>query len=204
MEQHMTRRRRSLGISSVVVMAGFALLVAACGGGRSRNTVASLATTTTTTTTTSAAGAVGAGSSAPGGELAEYARCMRSHGVSNFPDQASFDSSAGIRAVKGQINQASESQASSPRFQAAQRTCASYAPQSRPPAHVSPQQMQKLLAVTRCMRAHRVPNFPDPNPTTGELSPAGIDTNSPLVLAALKACRSLGQAAGLRSPNTAP
>jgi hypothetical protein len=194
------RCRSPLVITAVVAAAAFSLLAAACSGGGSARGVASLATTTTTP----AAGAVTAGSSAPGGELAQYASCMRSHGVLNFPDEASFGSPAGIRTAKGEINQISESQAAAPRFQTAQRVCAKYAPQSQPPAHVSPQQMQKLLAVSRCMRAHGVPNFPDPNPITGELSPAGIDTNSPQVLAALQACRSLGQAAGLGAPNTGP
>jgi hypothetical protein len=194
------RCRSPLKITSVVAAGAFSLLTAACGGGGSPTRVASLATTTTT----AASGAVTAGSSAPGGELAQYAGCMRSHGFLNFPDQASFGSPAGIRTAKGEINQISEGQAAAPRFQSAQRACAKYAPQSQPPTHVSPQQMQKLLAVSHCMRAHGVPNFPDPNPITGELSPAGIDTSSPQVLAALGACRSLGQAAGLGSPNTGP
>jgi len=49
----------------------------------------------------------------------------------------------------------------------------------------------------------RGPGFSDPNPITGELSaPAGIDRSSPQVVAALQACRSLGQAAGLGPPST--
>ena len=130
---------------------------------------------------------------------------MRSHSVSNFPDQASFGSSAAIRAAKGQMAQISASEASSPTFQAAQRACVKYAPPSQPPAGVSSQETQKLLAVSRCMRGHGVPNFPDPNPITGELAaPAGIDRNAPQVLAALRAAeRELTRsAAGLGPPST--
>jgi hypothetical protein len=128
---------------------------------------------------------------------------MRSHGVLSFPDAASFGSSDGIKAAKGQMAQISESEAPSPTFQAAQRACAKYLGPPATSAPVSTQEMQKLLAVSHCMRAHGVPNFPDPNPTTGELAaPAGIDRNSPQVLAALRACRSLGQAAGLGPPST--
>jgi hypothetical protein len=65
---------------------------------------------------------------------------------------------------------------SSSMFQAAQRACAKYYGHTAPPQHVSPQEMQKLLAASRCMRTHGVPSFPDPNPITGELTtPVGID-----------------------------
>ncbi len=129
---------------------------------------------------------------------------MRSHGVSSFPDSASFGSSDAIKAAKGQMAHISKSEASSPSFEAAQRACAKYyGPPATTPAQVSAQELQKLLAVSRCMRAHGVPSFPDPDPITGELTtPAGIDRSSPRVLAALRACRSLGQAAGLGPPST--
>ena len=192
------RCRRPLILSSVVAFAAFALLAAGCAGGGSRRGVANLGTTTTTTENAGASGSV-----ALGGELGRYVACMRSHGVSNFPDQDSLGSSAGIRAAKAQITQISESEASSRRFQAAQRACEKYAPQGRPLKQVSRQEIQKLLAVSRCMRAHGVPNFPDPNPTTGDYAtPAAIDKNSPQVHAALRACSSLGRAAGLAPPST--
>jgi hypothetical protein len=188
------RRRMFVGPAAI----GLALAAAACGGSPNSG-VASLGTTTTTTP----APAAGSGGKSSGGGLLEYATCMRSHGVTSFPDSASFGSSAAIRAAKGRISQISESEKSSPTFEAAERACAKYAPPTAPPQRVSPQEMQRLLAVSRCMRAHGVPNFPDPNPVTGELStPAGIDRSSPQVLAALRACSSLGRAAGLGPPNT--
>ncbi|MGB9112436.1 MAG: hypothetical protein WCF24_06895, partial [Acidimicrobiales bacterium] len=156
-----------------------------------------------TTTTTAPTGAAGT-SGRPGGDLVEYVSCMRSHGVSNFPAPASLATSAGIKAAKGQMVRVAASEASSPTFQAASRACAKYGgPTSSSPLHVSTQEMQKLLAVSRCMRAHGVPNYPDPNPITGALTtPAGLDKRSPQVLAALRACSSLGRAAGLGPPNT--
>jgi hypothetical protein len=60
-----------------------------------------------------------------------------------------------------------------------------------------------LVEYATCMRAHGVPTFPDPNPTTGAMNPpAGIDRGSPQVIAALRACSSLGEAAGLGPPST--
>jgi hypothetical protein len=184
---------------SIFTVAALSFLLAACGGGASPKAVANLATTSTT----AAPGAV-TGSSSPGDPLAEYASCMRSHGVLNFPDQAAFGTSTGIKNAKGQMAQITQSEASTPRFKAAQRACAKYYGPPAPSPHVSPQEMQKLLAVAHCMHAHGVPTYPDPNPTTGHLSAAGIDTNSPQVLAALRACSSLGRAAGLSAPNTGP
>jgi hypothetical protein len=202
------RRRRGIGASALArpgrlrlilvapVVLGLALVTAACGGGSPNAGVAGVGTTTTTRS------AAPSGSSS-GGELGQLASCMRSHGVLSFPDPASLGSSAEIKADKGQIAQVTQREAASPTFQAARRACAKYYPPTAPTQHVSTQEMQELLAVTRCMRAHGVPTFPDPNPTTGELTtPAGIDRNSPVVVAALQACQSLGRAAGLGTPNT--
>jgi hypothetical protein len=48
-------------------------------------------------------------------------------------------------------------------------------------------------AFARCMRAHGVPDFPDPNGQSGQLGPSsGIDPNSPQFQAALNGpCESL-------------
>jgi len=189
-------RRLLLAAPAVI---GLALATAACGSGSPK--VASLGTTTTAVPTTAAAGG---GASSNGGALPEYAICMRSHGVLSFPEPASLAAPGAIRAFKGQIAQSVGSLASSPRFQAAQRACAKYyGPPTTSSPQVTPQEMRKLLAVSRCMRAHGVPNFPDPNPSTGDINPpAGISRNSPQVLEALGACSSLGRAAGLGPPNT--
>jgi hypothetical protein len=188
--------RRLLLVAPAVM--GLALSAAACGGGSPAG-VASLGTTTTA----APAAARSAGGSAAGSPLVEYATCMRSHGVLNFPDAATFGSSDGIKAAKGQMVQVSRSEGSTPTFQAAQRACAPYYGPPTTSTQVSAVELRKLLAVSRCMRAHGVPTFPDPNPTTGAMDPpAGIDKNSPQVIAALETCSSLGEAAGLGPPTT--
>ncbi len=86
-----------------------------------------------------------------------FARCMRSHGVSGFPDPSAnaggFDLSApGINS-------------SSPAFKAAQSACRDLLPvkhvQSEPP---SPQAYARLLHWAKCMRGHRISGLPDPRP----------------------------------------
>jgi len=195
------RRRRLLPVAPAFI--GLALGLAACGGSPQAG-VASLGTTTTAIPAT--AGSSSSGGSSSGGELGEYAACMISHGIVGFPGSSSFGSSAAIRAAKGQMVQITKSESSTPRFQAAQRACAKdYGPPATSPPPVSAQELRKLLAVSRCMRSHGVPAFPDPNPTTGAMdAPPGVDRSSPQVLAALRACSSLGRAAGLGPPTTGP
>ncbi len=123
-------RARDRILISGIAIAGLALLVAGCGGGGSPAPgVAGLGTTTTAPVTTTTDG---------------------------FPDPASIGSSSGIKAAKNQIAQVAARDTSSATFLAAQRACAMYYPTSTPPPHPSQQEMQKLLAVSRCMRAHRL------------------------------------------------
>ena len=75
-------RRPALAIAAV---APIAILSAACGGPSTSGVAAGSTTTSTTTTTASSS----AGSSTHGTGLLAYTTCMRSHGVSNFPDPSS-------------------------------------------------------------------------------------------------------------------
>jgi hypothetical protein len=126
--------------------------------------------------------------------------CLRMHGLANFPDPAvATDGPAAGQnildksALKGYpvalVNQAMN----------ACRTALDQAGlASGQNSSVSPQEIQARLALARCIRAHGVPNFPDPNPTTGEVTPpAGLSKTSPSILAAIRACPSQAQAAGL-------
>lgn len=167
------RCRRPLILASLVAAAGFSLLAAGCGsGGSPRAGVANLGTIGT-----AAAAPVNAGSS-PGGELVEYARCMRSHGVSSFPDPAAFGSPGAIRAAKGQMAQISESKTSQQRSRPRNGLVRSTTARRRHLSHPSPQEMQRLLAVSRCMRAHGILSFPDPipPPTNSRPSPGSPAT----------------------------
>ncbi len=118
-----------------------------------------------------------------------YARCMRSHGVSDFPDPK-IVTSPGSQAIMFHLNRA---EAASPKFKAAGEACQSILPA---PTNSTPGQQQArkngLLAFARCMRAKGIDGFPDPD-LQGSLSlqmvgAAGIDIHSRHVLDTAKAC----------------
>ncbi len=98
--------------------------------------------------------------------------CMRTHGVPDFPDpqsgggfgiQASAGSNGGSISVDGhQIN------VSQPAFQKAMNECQKYQPQGPPISGAQLAQIkQGALKMAECMRAHGVPNFPDPKVSAG-------------------------------------
>jgi hypothetical protein len=87
----------------------------------------------------------------------EFADCMRSHGVPNFPDPPS-GGGGGI-----QINANSGINPNSPAFQSARTKCMKLLPGGGPlHGPVSESRKLQMLSLSRCMRAHGVPDFPDP------------------------------------------
>jgi hypothetical protein len=95
----------------------------------------------------------------------KYSECMRSHGVTNFPDPDSFGnfSLADTGIIVG-----------SPSFHAAENACSKLLPGGNPAASNANTAATKrlFLAAAECMRAHGVSGFPDP--TTGApRSPSG-------------------------------
>jgi hypothetical protein len=162
---------RSVTAAAIVAMAGLALLAAGCGGS-SRSPVAQLNSTTT--------------SAQQNGAVA-FAGCMRSHGVSNWPDPNSsgvFDKS---KLTPQQLG------ASVPRDQASQASCQHLLPSGRSaPSAAQVQQVRaQALRFSACVRSHGVPSFPDPDSSGRIADPAsfGVDQGSPKFRAANQACR---------------
>jgi hypothetical protein len=198
----MRRRRPTILVSAVAVVAA-SLLAAGCGGGSASPGVASVASSTTTTATTTQSGS-GSGDKPFGGSGggqgrqfqialntgnatlgAKFAACMRKHGVTNFPDPNSqgvitFGSGMGI-------------DPNSPTFTSARRACAKLLPNGgQPTPQEQAQRQQEMLAFSTCMRAHGIKDFPDP--TGGGLrihvSPGSdLDPNNPQFRRAQTACQ---------------
>ncbi len=109
-----------------------------------------------------------------------FASCVRSRGVSNFPDPNS----------SGQFNKATLHQLadSNPRYQAATQGCRHLLPTAS--AAQQRQVAVQTLQFSHCMRTHGVTDFPDPSSDGRIPDPAitGIDQGSPQFEAANQAC----------------
>jgi hypothetical protein len=169
---------------------GAALLLApaaaGCGSGSGSPSVASLATTTSAASTSAprpqrpVAPAL-----SPQKETAidvAYAACMTAHGVA----ARAMPGGAGV----GFIVHPGSARPGSPQFNAAQRACKRLLPKGGLPVSTSAQHsaiIAQLLKLSVCMRAHGVPNFPDPGPHGLNIGP-NIDPHSTQFQAAQKAC----------------
>src|ERR1700761_514827 len=99
--------------------------------------------------------------SQPGPGAVTFAVCMSSHGLSQFPDPGAPAAGGSQVSILGsqlppRIN------VKAPSFQAALKTCMARFLAAHPRPPVSAAQKAALLRHARCMRAHGVPNFPDP------------------------------------------
>jgi hypothetical protein len=166
-------------VVAVAALAGLTLVGAGCGGSSGAK-VAQVGTTS---------GANGSGSH----DRRAFSACMRSHGVPSFPDPG----------ADGTIHVPSTIDDGSPIVRAAYRACRNLAPsEGSLTGQGDVMHQDQLLAFAKCMRSHGVPQFPDPQVVNGHinmhLTAGQIDPNSPIVTAAIAACRSKLGAAGQR------
>jgi hypothetical protein len=157
-------------------LAGLSLLVSACGGSPASH-VAKLGSSTTNTTQSRSSSTTSAQSTHLNAALA-FARCMRSHGVPNFPDP---DPQGDFPPFHAGVSKQTSA--------AANDDCKNLL--SSGGSTGTPQQRQQKFAfalkVAQCLRTHGFPNFPDPT-ASGQGLPPGIDMNSPQFQAAETAC----------------
>jgi len=140
-----------------------------------------------------AAPAGGSGSGTQTGVTLAYAQCLRAHGVADFPDPKGSGPMT-RRGGNGHLTIDGVTLKESPeQFQTAQQACRQYLASGPAGGQPSPQAQQAAVAFSQCMRAHGLPNFPDPTFDHGVTfnSPPGFDPNAPQVKAAQSACQSL-------------
>jgi hypothetical protein len=184
-----------MAAAGLAVVAGLGLI--GCGGGSSQAKVASLngsgggATTTTTVSKQSAQKLWN-----------EFAACMRQHGV-NMADPVLNNDGLPTGGVNITANGGSKSatlgasQACQPQLEAATKAS------GKGPSTGSKVDAVKAAKFSKCMRAHGVPDFPDPQTSNGALKiegsasggtgspPADLNPDSPVFQKAQKACGSL-------------
>lgn len=182
-------RRHWWAVLVAVLLAG-GLLLAACGGGGGPGVAGAGNTSRTTDPSSNSGGGFPTGNSAKDqaerqADLLKYSKCMRAHGLSDFPDP----SNGGI---KLQAGQGGDLNPSSPKFQAAEKACKKY----MPGGNLTPAQKAaanaRAVKYAHCMQTHGVPNFPEPN-GQGVIqingNAPGLDPSSPQFQHAQKACK---------------
>ncbi len=133
-----------------------------------------------------------------------FAKCMRSHGVPNFPDPSGGSGGLQIQASdtagSGQSLKVNGVPVNAPAFQSAMQACQSLMPHRKPSASQIAQLKANGVKFAACMRSHGVPNFPDPQFQTGPGGGVGVriggpgsglDPKSPAFQSAQKSCGSL-------------
>ena len=177
----MVRCRSPLVLASIVLVATFSLLVTGCGGGSSAG-VASVASSTTAATT-------GATTTTQNGTLASafaFARCMRSHGVTGWPDpnsQGFFDKSK-LRSLALSVSRA----------RALEEGPCNIPLPSHPGYTITPADRADYLRGAACMRSHGFGDFPDPTFPSDNVRfdiPSSIDQDAPRFRSAARICTRL-------------
>jgi hypothetical protein len=119
-----------------------------------------------------------------------FSRCMRAHGITGFPDPDSQGNFALPKSGPG-----TKFDPQSPQFKAANNACKSLMPGgAMSPAQQAAAKAQSLK-YSRCMRAHGISDFPDPNSQGGfegavpKGSSSDLDPHNPRFQAANKACQ---------------
>jgi hypothetical protein len=152
-----------------------AALITACGSGSGSKGpgVASV----------SPSGNASSSTGSPKASMLAYSRCMRAHGLPNFPDP-NANGNLSLNADQG-----SNLDPNSAAFKAADAACKSLLPAPQAQGGAKAQN----LRYAQCMRAHGISDFPDPNPDGGlriQSSPGSdLDPNNPQYKAANDACK---------------
>jgi hypothetical protein len=177
----MSRKLRPLGALALIAMVGS---ISACGS--------------------SAPAEAGTGTGSGGNNTAgnaqkavKFARCMRSNGVSQFPDP----SASGKLTIDAVAN-GSSLDTSAPAFKQAISACKNLEPAGFMGSKRSSQQQSAALKFAECIRASGVKDFPDPIPNGPLVDTNRIpSSNSPegmsILNAAMHKCGDAAAAAGV-------
>lgn len=162
------RRSRRAGLLAVLAAVTLLATATGCGGGAS-----------------SSAGSASAGST---DQMLAYSQCMRAHGVPDFPDP---NASGNIQVAPGSPNDPMNNG----QEQIANTACRHLLPGGgQSGAGVNQQYVTQLLNLAQCMRAHGLPDFPDPEVSGSNVTlpfEGVVKFNSPQFKNAERACKSL-------------
>ena len=176
----MSRWRRPLAAPGLIATV---VLIGACGSSGPAGT---------------STGSGGADSTVANAQKAvKFAECMRSNGVSDFPDPGA----SGSFTIDGIVN-GSSLNPNTPAFTRAISACKDLEPAGFTGSKRSPQQTQAALKFAQCIRADGVPDFPDPADgqplvDTTRIPSAATSSGMSILKAAMQKCRDFATAAGV-------
>ena len=184
--------------SAVLLLVALGLGLAACGGGSPN--------ASSNPTSLAISGCSPSGCSSPGASAAaeaiavKFSGCMRSHGVTDFPDPTVGSNGLPSWGPTPNVN------GGAPAYEAAQQVCKKDLPSLAPRTSAEKATANAAaLKYSTCMRSNGVPDFPDPNGqgliqinATGTLEPS-----SPQFQKAQTACKSLENGFGEQSSTAA-
>jgi hypothetical protein len=145
-----------------------------------------------------ATGSAGANNTAANlDKVVQFAKCMRSNGVSNFPDP----NTSGQFTIDAIAN-GSGVDTSSAAFAEALSACKDLEPPGFTGSTRSSQQQEASLKFAQCVRDNGVRDFPDPTPDgplvdTNRVPSAATSGGMSMLNAAMRTCRSFARAAGV-------
>jgi hypothetical protein len=198
----MSRRRSPLAALALIAIVA---VVSACGSSAPAGTASGSAGTGTGTASSSTgagAGSVANGAGTNHAKAVKFAACMRSNGVSAFPDPPA----SGELTIDAIAN-GSSLDTNSTAFKQAISACKELEPPGFTGQKATPRQMDARLRFAQCMRENGVRDFPDPAPngplidTNRIPSLAGKDPRTdPILNAAMRSCSNFARAAGVTGP----
>jgi hypothetical protein len=158
------RRRRAASLAGSVIAIG--LLISGCGGG------------------STSSGAPNTGVANIGSQSRAFAACMRSHGVSGYPDPRVTGSGNGVQVTisPGTANP------DSPAFRAADRACHHLLPGLVSTSASAGHDQEQDLKFADCLRSHGVPDFPDADRDGAFTLPSTMNQQAPQFERATTAC----------------
>ncbi len=172
------RSQRTFPVTRAIIACGLAIVcavaIAACGSANKPKTGSS------------------AGSS-QSRRLVSFSACMRSHGVSGFPDPSTKQGPNSFGIDGYNFNLPANMNTQAPAYESANKTCGQRIGPGSGSGHGIPAKAREAaMAHARCMRTHGVPNYPDPifsgNGMSQRSGGPGTSPRSPAFQRAQKAC----------------
>ena len=173
----MSRQRRPLAALALIAIVA---LISGCGSSAPADT-----------------GGGGNNTSANAQKAVKFAACMRSNGVSQFPDPGA----SGKLTIDAVAN-GSSLDTNTPAFNQAVSACKDLEPAGFMGSTRSSRQQQAGLRFAQCIRANGVKDFPDPIPNgplvdTNRIPSANEPGGMSILNAAMQKCRGMAAAAGV-------